>query len=385
MKKLIIILMVVAVASFLFVGCIPGGVTPDPDPDPDPDPTALTTVAPIITSVPDIVGGYVNAAAAANGLVVNGTAPTYSEVKVYINGITAGTGDAGFNGVFSVVVANADLIKAVKVDGAKTLHATATEAGLAESASSNVRSFILDTVIPSIASSVGKTGTAAVGALIAEVGEVIPAVPGLDDTNDLFNNWAIADASLLVLGTWKLEIKAILDSDGSASITTGDTITVETTDPSGNKTSYSWGYPSLVATSNYTTFIPGVSVDFPETSAGVFNALTFADIGAEVFVAVTAVVTAVPGYIDVTFNEPVTGASILAAATTWTAFGATTNLVPAITVRSATVARLTETAAILPNLVTGVAYSVSVSGIIDLAGNPIPATAPSLSTGVVIP
>jgi hypothetical protein len=38
MKKLLLVLMVVAMASFLLVGCLPG-VTPDPDPDPDPDPT----------------------------------------------------------------------------------------------------------------------------------------------------------------------------------------------------------------------------------------------------------------------------------------------------------------------------------------------------------
>ena len=37
MKKLLLVLAVVAMASFLLVGCIPG-LTPDPDPDPDPDP-----------------------------------------------------------------------------------------------------------------------------------------------------------------------------------------------------------------------------------------------------------------------------------------------------------------------------------------------------------
>jgi len=41
MKKLLLVLMVVAMASFLFVGCLPGGTTPDPTPDPDPDPTPV--------------------------------------------------------------------------------------------------------------------------------------------------------------------------------------------------------------------------------------------------------------------------------------------------------------------------------------------------------
>lgn len=38
MKKLLLVLLVATLASFLLVGCIPGGTTPDPDPDPDPDP-----------------------------------------------------------------------------------------------------------------------------------------------------------------------------------------------------------------------------------------------------------------------------------------------------------------------------------------------------------
>lgn len=49
MKKLLIMLMVVAVASFLFVGCLSGTTTPDTT----PDTTTPTTVAPIITDVPD--------------------------------------------------------------------------------------------------------------------------------------------------------------------------------------------------------------------------------------------------------------------------------------------------------------------------------------------
>jgi len=44
MKKLLLVLAVVAMASFLFVGCLPGGTTPDPDPDPDPDPTPAVTI-----------------------------------------------------------------------------------------------------------------------------------------------------------------------------------------------------------------------------------------------------------------------------------------------------------------------------------------------------
>ncbi len=185
MKKLLIILMVVAMASFLFVGCI--GTTPPIEDEDEEDvitpPPA--TVAPIITSVPDIVDGYINKANAADGIVVNGTAPTYSEVKVYINGLTAGTGDTLENGVFQVVVAKADLIKAVKTDGAKVLYATAKEVGLEESAHSNEKTFTLDTVAPKISSSKAKAGTAAfTGTPVGTVthalfgGGVDPLVPG---------------------------------------------------------------------------------------------------------------------------------------------------------------------------------------------------------------
>ncbi len=365
MKKLIIVLMVVAVTSFLFVGCLPGTTTPDTTTGTTTDTTTTpTTVAPIITGVADISGGYVNAVAAADGLVVAGTAPTYSEVKVYINGITAGTGDAGANGVFSVVVANADLIKAAKVEGAKTLHATATEAGLAESDSSNVMNFILDTVIPSIASSVAKAGTAAVysfsetadtsgpgivGSTLPKFTEVLVALP---TTNPLLSG-AI---------NWKIEVMQV---------TTTDSRTVVRVYNLSAGTSLDYTYDNGPTTS--VSWIPGLSV-----SATQFY--PWVDIGSYVMITTTNTALSA-GYVDVTFNEAVTGASIIGGA--WTLFRATTVVANTPSVRSATVARLTETVA--GTLTTGMFYSVGVSAIIDLAGNPIPATAPSSSSGVIIP
>lgn len=193
MKKLLIMLMVIAMASFLLVGCVGEGVVVDEEEEEEEEEvTAPTTVAPIITSVSDIditssATQYVNKAEAADGIVVNGTAPTYSEVKVYINGITAGTGDAGANGVFQVVVANADLIKAgLKVDGAKTLYATAIEAGLAESGKSNEVLFTLDTAAPKI-----KAVKARAGALrlynFAETTDSLNPLPGSDVSSGPFS------------------------------------------------------------------------------------------------------------------------------------------------------------------------------------------------------
>ena len=381
MKKLLIMLMVVAMASFLFVGCLGDGVTPPVDDEDEDGVTPPATVAPIITSVSgiDITSSstqYINAAEAVGGITVMGTAPTYSEIKVYINGITAGTGDSGADGEWTVVVANADLIKAAKVEGAKTLDATAEEPGFTVSVSSNVISFILDTVIPYILSSAGTSGTipVAVGGTVVE--------KTASDTGGFFDGEVVHNVLLLEVGDWTIEIQNILDGTGSTLgvVDSGDIITFKITSPSNVVSTYSYSYLTSVRT--FTTLIPGVSVNFPSTELGVYNALTFNNIGAEVVETVAAQVLATAGWITVTFNEDVTAASILAG--TWTAFAATTNLAPLVGIRGANLVRLTETTvAGLPNLRTGRAYSVSVSLIIDLAGNQIPASAPSTSVGVV--
>jgi len=432
MKKLLIMLMVIAIAAFLFVGCIPG-VTPVDEDEEDEEPVVPTTVAPIITGVPDIVGGYVNAAVALNGIVVNGTAQTYSEVKVYIYCITAGTGDSGVNGVFSVVVANADLINAVKVEGAKTLHATATEAGLAESASSNVMNFILDTVTPFIASSVGKSGTAAVYQFVETADSM--AVAGVANSNlhsytgppftEILNTkagstintvagdyWSIPPLLVYInshgrnavawtgeqiiapfasiplfnrlltgIVNWKIEVIQVTDIDSK-----NDQVDEEPTDiypktvvrvyniRDGTAQDYSYTTGQITSTS----WIVGLVV-----TAAEFSAATH--IGAWVLITTTNT-AASAGFVDVTFNEAVTGVSItqsVTAGTTWTLFAATNPVANTKSVRSATVARLTENVATM--LPTGVFYSVGVSGIEDLAGSSIPAAAPSSDSGVVIP
>lgn len=189
MKKLIIVLMMVAMASFLFVGCLSGTTTPATTTTTTTTTTTPTTVAPVITAVAGIgltasAQQYINAAQAAV-VIVTGTAPTYSEVKVYVDGITAGTGDTTVNGTFSVVIAEADL----GADGTKTLYATATETGLAESAHSVEYDFILDQVAPKIevvkatafaAATGGTTTTDAVANLITQAASTDIAVTTAD-------------------------------------------------------------------------------------------------------------------------------------------------------------------------------------------------------------
>jgi len=181
MKKFLVILMVVAMASFLFVGCIPGvtPVTPEPEPEPEPTPTP-TTHAPIIISVDD--GSVINSTEAADGIVVNGTGPTYSEIKLFIDGVFAGTGDVSVTGAWTVNVAKTDL----GADGDKVLYATAIEAGLAESDKSNEVKFTLDTVAPKI-----KAVKARAGALriynFSETTDSLNPLPGSDVSSGPFS------------------------------------------------------------------------------------------------------------------------------------------------------------------------------------------------------
>jgi len=358
MKKLLIILMVVAMASFLFVGC--NGTTPPIDPDEPVEPVVPATVAPVITSVPDISGGYINKDAAADGIVVNGTAPTYSEVKVYINGLTAGTGDTLANGVFQVVVAKADLIKAVKVDGAKTLYATATETGLAVSASSNVKKFTLDTVAPKISSSKAKAGTPAV---VGNPASVTDAVFGVG-ANPIASALSGTAGVSFVGGAWLVECLDVQNKPSNVVITS----------PSSTQITY-----SIAASQVLVDAIPGVTLTFN-------GAFGIGDAATVTVVAPVAAVIAVPGYIDVTFDADVTSASMLAppAGTgVWTAFAATKNLNPDVAVIGAAKARLTEDVA--GTMLVGEAYSVSCYGPTDLAGNSIPDSAPESCTGVIMP
>ena len=57
MKKLLLVLMVVALSSFLLVGCLGEGTVVDPDPDPDPDPTPAKEVTIAVTNEYTDAGG----------------------------------------------------------------------------------------------------------------------------------------------------------------------------------------------------------------------------------------------------------------------------------------------------------------------------------------
>lgn len=104
MKKLLLVLTVVAMASFLLVGCLPGGTTPDPDPDPDPVATVCPTVA-VSDSV--VVSGKTYLKAAKHTITVTFAVPT-EPVSVYI-GSAIKTNPVGVpEGAVEVVMSTTD-------------------------------------------------------------------------------------------------------------------------------------------------------------------------------------------------------------------------------------------------------------------------------------
>jgi len=166
---------------------------------------------------------------------------------------------------------------------------------------------------------------------------------------------------------WKIDVIAFGVND--------TTVTVRVTNLTA-ATSQNYTFDNSAGAVTSTSWIQGLAITGPNMYSSLIHT------GA--YVLITTTNTAVSlGYVDVTFNEAVTGASITAAGTNWTLFAATVAVANTPSVRSATVARLTETTPGI--LATGVFYSVGVSGILDLAGNPIPAAAPSSDSGVVIP
>jgi len=119
------------------------------EPEPEPE---LPSVTPVIAAISNIDlyssdTQYINEDEADDGIFVEGYAPKYSEVKIYIDGEVVSTGYAyGLIEEFKVFITKTKLGE----DGEKVLYATATEIGLVESADSTAYTFILDTVAPKI-------------------------------------------------------------------------------------------------------------------------------------------------------------------------------------------------------------------------------------------
>jgi len=147
MKKFLVILMVIAMASVLFVGCT---TPPTPEPEPEPTPTPTPTVqtdTPIITLIDG--GNCVLSSTATQyigALTVTAVAPIGSVVKLYVNDVWVGTGVAAA-GIAGPIAAIGTI-----ADGVKTIYVTATLSGFAVSEKSTIYTATLDTVAPNIAS-----------------------------------------------------------------------------------------------------------------------------------------------------------------------------------------------------------------------------------------
>ena len=149
MKKFLVILMVVAMASFLFVGCLPA-VTPDVDEDVDEDvDVGVKTDTPYITATGfSILATTTQYLTAITSVSVDGVGVAGAIIKLYIDDVYVGIGTTGTGGTFSGITVTG----ATVTEGAKKLCVTATVPGLAESDKSTEITFTYDTTAPSIVS-----------------------------------------------------------------------------------------------------------------------------------------------------------------------------------------------------------------------------------------
>lgn len=252
MKKLLIVLMVVAMASFLFVGCLPG-VTPPVDEEEEDEEQVVPTTSIAITLVSDFditstSTLYVNKTGAADGLIVSGNASTLAEVKVYIDGVvSAATANVSDAGTWTLGVTKTELGE----DGLeKTLYAVASEAGLAD-ATSITYTFVLDTVAPK-ATELKATAAAA------------PSVTTTYPSGGEFfvSGWPSGRPSLggtgdLTAGTWY--IKVFGDSSDAENVTLTDpdgvvvaTYTVDST------TTFNGNIPGVTFEIDHNKLMPGL-------------------------------------------------------------------------------------------------------------------------------
>jgi len=194
MKKLIIVLMVVAVASFLFVGCL--GVTPPADDVDDVDDVVdvAKTDTPYIT---EIDGGNVSLYSTdtqyASGATVEGVGVAGAVIKSYINGVQAGVSNSGTSGSFEVTVSMLKL-----VEGVTKLYVTATVPGLAESDKSTEYTFTVDLTAPKIASAIADSNDTFI---TVTFNEAVKAAVDIGTTDDDEAEW---DMSALNTANWTI-------------------------------------------------------------------------------------------------------------------------------------------------------------------------------------
>jgi len=342
MKKFLVILMVLAMASVLFVGCTtPPTPTPDPDPDPTPTPVVVVSATPVLTAVAtsagvaifDVLGTgtlYMNTAEAGSLILLQGTAPAESVVKVYFDDVAIATvAETGVTGLWNMYVAKSSL----GADGVKVLTVKCTEVGLAESVASNAVTFTLDTVDPSFTiaatAAAGASGATDASGIVVATSGTMPIQPALITAGT---------TGTAVAGVWTIYCR-------SDSTTGTNSTNVDVTTPAGVKTSYLITNTTIayeLVTGFDTTFVAGFA----------------AGDGCKVTVTAAGTIAAIISRATITFDEDVSAAG--AAAGTYTTVGDPANYKTATD--TGYWSSITVGAA-------GATYTITAYGFTDLAGN----------------
>ena len=347
MKKLLVILMVVAMASFLFVGCLPS-VTPEEEEvveEEEEEVVAPVSATPVLIDVQTSAGvsiitvtssstQYMNIAEAGSSILVTGTAPSESLVQIYLDdvAITPALAEASTSGLWSVAIAESSLGD----DGVKVLTAKVTEVGLDESEASNAATFTLDTVRPS-ASALAVTAITAAGVTSATTAGTA-----------VIQSAATGGTGTLAAGTWTVRVVALSTAASNIEISDGTTAVLY----------------SITTEATMNGNIPGITF--------LLNGAGMDAVGSITTITVT---TAVISRAKVTISEDVTNASAVAAANfVFTGFAHTAG----ITYSSSADSSYFSTA---PVAAQGTTIVCLVNGLTDLAGN-VQTTASSLSATV---
>lgn len=353
MKKLLVILMVVAMASFLFVGCLGDGVTPPADDvvdDVDDVVDILTSATPVLTGVSSSIGvaiidltsdstQYVSKAEAGSIIYIQGTAPAESLVSIYLDGVAIGAavGETSVRGLWSIYVAES----ALGADGVKVITAKCTEVGLTQSLVSNAATFTLDTVLP-YATTLAATADAAV------------AVGTTDSTGTAIVSAVATTSADIETGTWIVDVLGISGALNNVSITLPDLSVLM----------YQGVTDGMVFALDAP--IPGVTLTFIAALAPAQSIITC-----------VAETDAIVDRAKVGFNEEITTASgVLLTNYTWTT--AATAITTAASYYSKFAYFNTFTTG---TLAAGELLGCSVNGVVDKAGN-IQTTASALTTTV---
>ncbi len=337
MKKLLIILMVIAMVSFIFTGCAP--TTPAEEEELDPTDTPTISSISGIDIASDLTQ-YVNNSEAENGITVEGIAAAGAEVKVFINDVAvAATTVATATGTWLLLITEIELGD----DGEKTVYAVASEAGLADATSTSY-DFTLDTDAPGISSI----------ACTANV-EAVTASPVTTEITDNDYSWDPFIVALSLSGT---PGQTVVEGD-YVILALGPYATennVKITTPAGVSTTYNLVDSVSSAGENehtvFTDVIPGISITFGwfvgDDTCTITNT------------AAVSAVTAIAGRATMIFDEDVSHTGM--AAGTYT--GGLVNADPTTYKEATDTAYWTDLTA-----TEGEIVSIIVYGITDLAGN----------------